>query len=218
MTDIPRLAPIGHVHNPHAATETPYGPALQAILSAEGFAAARREILGWPGYAPTPLHRLSGLAEADGVADIWYKDEGGRFGLGSFKALGGAYAVGRVLAREAAARSGAKTITSADLRAGRHRDLVSGLTVCARVRTPAAKALPSITLASAIRALVSASMTTLFKPLRGGCFAPGDSRAGRCRPRAPRSAAPGAGEILQQPCQGGRAVVLHQPSGALAGA
>ncbi len=131
MTDIPRPTPIGHVHNPHAAPETPYGPALQAILSAEGFAAARREILGWPDYAPTPLHRLPGLAKAAGVADIWYKDEGGRFGLGSFKALGGAYAVGRVLAREAATRSGAKTITSADLRAGRHRDLVSGLTVCA---------------------------------------------------------------------------------------
>ena len=131
MNGILGPVPIGHVHNPHAAPGTPYGPALQAILSAEGFAAARREILSWPGYAPTPLHPLPGLAEAAGVAEIHYKDEGGRFGLGSFKALGGAYAVGRVLAREVAARSGAKTITSADLRAGRHRDLVSGLTVCA---------------------------------------------------------------------------------------
>ncbi len=65
--------PIG----PNAAPGIPYGPALAAILSAEGFEAARREISGWPGYAPTPLHRLSGLAEAAGVADIWYKDEGG---------------------------------------------------------------------------------------------------------------------------------------------
>ncbi len=78
---------LGQVHNPNAAPGTPYGPALEAILNAEGFESARREISGWPGYAPTPLHRLSGLAEAAGVAEIWYKDEGGRFGLGSFKAL-----------------------------------------------------------------------------------------------------------------------------------
>ncbi len=123
--------PIGHIHNPNAAPGIPYGPALEAILNAEGFESARREISGWPGYAPTPLHRLSGLAGAAGVAEIWYKDEGGRFGLGSFKALGGAYAVSRVLAREVAARRGQGPVSAADLRAGRHRDLVAGLTVCA---------------------------------------------------------------------------------------
>ncbi|MHA1153766.1 MAG: diaminopropionate ammonia-lyase [Alphaproteobacteria bacterium] len=131
MKQILRPFSIGQVHNPNAAPETPYGPALEAILNAEGFESARREISGWPGYAPTPLHRLSGLAEAAGVAEIWYKDEGGRFGLGSFKALGGAYAVSRVLAREVAARSGQGPVSAADLRAGRHRDLVAGLTVCA---------------------------------------------------------------------------------------
>ncbi len=126
-----RPFPLGHFHNPHSAPETPYGPALRAILNAEGFESARRDISGWPGYAPTPLHRLSGLAAAVGVAEIRYKDEGGRFGLGSFKALGGAYAVSRVLAREVAARSGQGPVSAADLRAGRHRDLVAGLTVCA---------------------------------------------------------------------------------------
>ncbi len=131
MTQTIRPFPIGQIDNPNAAPETPYGPALEAILNAEGFEAARREISGWPGYAPTPLHRLSGLAEAAGVAEIWYKDEGGRFGLGSFKALGGAYAVSRVLAREVAARSGQGPVSAASLRAGRHRDLVAGLTVCA---------------------------------------------------------------------------------------
>ena len=114
-----RPVPIGHVHNPNAAPETPYGPELEAILNLAGHQAARREIAGWPGYAPTPLHRLSGLAAAAGVAAIWYKDEGGRFGLGSFKALGGAYAVSRVLAREVAARRGGQAVTSAELRAGR---------------------------------------------------------------------------------------------------
>jgi diaminopropionate ammonia-lyase len=131
MTETIRPVSLGHAHNPNAAPETPYGPALEAILSAEGFESARRAITAWPGYAPTPLHALSGLAGAAGVADIRYKDEGGRFGLGSFKALGGAYAVSRVLAREVAARRGLGAITEADLRAGRHRDLVAGLTVCA---------------------------------------------------------------------------------------
>lgn len=131
MNQTIRPVDLGHVHNPNAASDRPYGAALEAILSPAGFEAARREIAGWPGYMPTPLRRLSGLAEAAGVAEIWYKDEGGRFGLGSFKALGGAYAVGRVLAREVAARCGEDAVTSAQLRAGRYRDLVSRVTVCA---------------------------------------------------------------------------------------
>lgn len=54
---------------------------------------AQDEIVAWPGYAPTPLHSLAPLAEALNIATLHYKDESGRFGLGSFKALGGAYAV-----------------------------------------------------------------------------------------------------------------------------
>jgi diaminopropionate ammonia-lyase len=41
----------------------------------------------------TPLHLLPGLAARLGVANIYMKDEGYRLGLGSFKGLGGAYAV-----------------------------------------------------------------------------------------------------------------------------
>lgn len=46
-----------------------------------------------PSYRPTPLHNLAALAQRLGVASVEVKDESGRFGLGSFKALGGAYAV-----------------------------------------------------------------------------------------------------------------------------
>lgn len=53
----------------------------------------------WPGHAPTPLHELSRLAAALDVDAIHYKDEGPRFGLGSFKALGGAYAGARAIQR-----------------------------------------------------------------------------------------------------------------------
>jgi diaminopropionate ammonia-lyase len=84
-----------------APRDAAYGPARSAVLSAEGFAAAEREITSWPGYAATPLHRLDGLARHLGLAALWYKDERGRFGLKSFKALGGAYAVRRVLERQA---------------------------------------------------------------------------------------------------------------------
>jgi diaminopropionate ammonia-lyase len=85
--------------NPRAARrDAPYGA---SALTADGFAAAEREIASWPGYAATPLARLDGLARSVGLAALWYKDERGRFGLKSFKALGGAYAVRRVLERQA---------------------------------------------------------------------------------------------------------------------
>ncbi len=51
----------------------------------------------WPGYQPTPLRNLTRIAADCRINRVWYKDEAARFGIGSFKALGGAYAVWRVL-------------------------------------------------------------------------------------------------------------------------
>jgi diaminopropionate ammonia-lyase len=79
-----------------------YGQEQSAILNNEALETARRVITAWPGYAATPLVQLSGLAREARVGALFLKDESGRFGLGSFKALGGAYAVGRVLKEEAA--------------------------------------------------------------------------------------------------------------------
>ncbi len=115
--------------NPQAAGAVPYGPRQSAVLDASGHAAAADEIKSWPGYAETPLIQLDGLAEQAGLARVWYKDESGRFGLGSFKALGGAYAVYRLLATEIARRTDEISVTALELSAGRHRDIVSGLTV-----------------------------------------------------------------------------------------
>ncbi len=78
-------------------SDRPYDAALSAILDPAGYEAARKEIAAWPGYQPTPLVTLPGLAREAGFGAIWYKDEAGRFGLGSFKALGGAYAVRRLV-------------------------------------------------------------------------------------------------------------------------
>lgn len=69
-----------------------------------------------PGETP-PLHRPDALAGVLGIAGVLYKDEGPRFGLGSFRALGGAYAAVRLLARELGQRLG-REITPADLRSG----------------------------------------------------------------------------------------------------
>ena len=95
------------------------------VILPERRAAARAAVTGFEGYRPTPLHRLTGLARALGVGDLWLKDESGRFGLGSFKALGGAYAVVHLL-RE---RLG-DDVSIADVAAGRAASRVQDMTAC----------------------------------------------------------------------------------------
>jgi diaminopropionate ammonia-lyase len=51
-----------------------------------------------PDYAPTPLVSLDRLAAHLGLGRIWVKDEGRRFGLKAFKAMGAAYGLCRALA------------------------------------------------------------------------------------------------------------------------
>lgn len=51
-----------------------------------------------PGYRPTPLVSLSGLASRLGISSLLVKDESQRFGLNAFKALGGSFAIARALA------------------------------------------------------------------------------------------------------------------------
>lgn len=90
--------------------------------------AARKEISSWPDYKPTPLVSLSGLARANNLAHIWYKDEAPRFGLGSFKALGGAYALFRLLQKRVAEQTG-KVPTSQALRKGAFKATTREITV-----------------------------------------------------------------------------------------
>jgi diaminopropionate ammonia-lyase len=99
------------------------------VLPDAGFRRARAEITSWPGYAPTPLLPLPEVAAVARVAEVQWKDEGGRFGLGSFKALGGAYAVARLLVGELARRGVANAVTTAELADGVHREAVRAITV-----------------------------------------------------------------------------------------
>jgi diaminopropionate ammonia-lyase len=55
-------------------------------------------------HVATPLHALPALARELGVGAIHIKDEGLRLGLGSFKALGGSYAVIRLVLDAASER------------------------------------------------------------------------------------------------------------------
>ena len=67
----------------------------------------------WDGYSPTPLLKLNKLCKELNLNKIYYKDESRRFGLKSFKALGGAYAVDKVT-------KGNKDITVSTATAGNH--------------------------------------------------------------------------------------------------
>jgi diaminopropionate ammonia-lyase len=104
--------------NPAVDRTTPYPDRLKPILSRAAGAHAAAEIASWPGYAPTPLVDQPELANEAGVARVVVKDESGRFGLGSFKALGGAYALGRILAAEVSAAIGGPAPSMAALADG----------------------------------------------------------------------------------------------------
>ncbi|RXM74031.1 diaminopropionate ammonia-lyase [Clostridium tetani] len=54
----------------------------------------------FPEYEVTPLHKLDNLAKHLGVKNIFLKDESYRFRLNAFKVLGGAYAIGKYLAKK----------------------------------------------------------------------------------------------------------------------
>jgi diaminopropionate ammonia-lyase len=125
-TTIPGHAPPRLAHN--AAARPLLTPEAAALLIEADHQAAKTEITGWPGYAATPVVPLPGLAKAAGVARLDYKDEAHRFDLASFKALGGAYAVLRMLQDELA--QDGINVSAQDLIGGAQRDRVAGITVC----------------------------------------------------------------------------------------
>jgi diaminopropionate ammonia-lyase len=129
--------------NPRVTRTQPYRrEGRDEILSLAALADAKREITSWPGYQATPLRALSKLAAAAGIGDILYKDESERFVIGSFKALGGAYAVLRLLQRhiipgvpppfspsQAGQGQVEVAISAHELASGRYAELTSGVTV-----------------------------------------------------------------------------------------
>lgn len=115
--------------NPGADRARPYGESERDVLSHARAMIALHEITSWPGYAPTPLRSLPALARRLGVAAALYKDESSRFGLHSFKALGGAYGVLCVAREEVGRATTRDNIPATDLLEHRHQAITSRLVV-----------------------------------------------------------------------------------------
>ena len=98
------------------------------VLPREGFKAAIAEITEWQGYKETPLHSLDNLATELSLGEVLYKDEGPRFGLGSFKALGGSYAALKVLQREIS-KTLEKQVSLKDIRNGKYSEEAAKITL-----------------------------------------------------------------------------------------
>ncbi len=114
------------IENRWASAPGPYR--LHEVLSHAAARIACDMISACPRYAPTPLRLLERAAAQAGVGAVWYKDESGRFGIGSFKALGGAYAVARLLQRLVSGEVG-REVTIAELVRGTLREHAQRITV-----------------------------------------------------------------------------------------
>jgi len=121
-------ATLQHHHNESYDPSPDYAAELSSVLDKKACDAAYNTIVEWEGYAPSPLVSLSGLANKIGVGEILYKHEGERFGLGSFKALGGAYSVLKLLIQEVSKTAGQK-ISADDVISGKYTDIIRGITV-----------------------------------------------------------------------------------------
>lgn len=99
------------------------------ILDSALFDEAYDHINEWNDYEPSPLHDLTELAAEMGVGKIYYKDESTRFGLKSFKSLGGAYAVVHVLREHLRTKYPGAEISDQDLKDGKYADDLKNFTV-----------------------------------------------------------------------------------------
>ncbi len=115
-------------HNTLVSAEGTYPNRLQSVFSDAACDRAYEVISQWDSYCPSPLRSLEGLAAGLGIASLYYKDESGRFGLGSFKALGGAYAVLEVLQGEMAKRTG-EPVEGPGIHSKRYAELLGNVTV-----------------------------------------------------------------------------------------
>lgn len=109
--------------------------AHNAVLTAEGIVAcdAAAKVLLFvearPDHKRMPLVSLPGLARVLGVGANELKEEGRRVGMKSFKALGDAYAVARLVQKHAGAKLG-RSFAHADLQREEVKSAVCDLTVC----------------------------------------------------------------------------------------
>jgi diaminopropionate ammonia-lyase len=120
--------PIAWIDNPHAqARETI--DSLAGILLPEAPRQARSFHRQIPGYRISPLKSLPHLAARLGLGGIWVKDESARLNLGSFKVLGGSFAIYQLLKRRLGLES--QALTFSELTTGPLRDQLGDVTFAA---------------------------------------------------------------------------------------
>ena len=115
-------------HNEQADAKLVYGPQRQTVLSLKKAEHAFETITSWPNYQASDLHLLESMAKEANIAQIYYKDESTRFGLKSFKALGGAYAVTRFLQEHLSLLNG-KEPSMSDLLSGHYKEQLKDVVV-----------------------------------------------------------------------------------------
>ncbi|MBZ9810993.1 MULTISPECIES: diaminopropionate ammonia-lyase [unclassified Mesorhizobium] len=92
--------------NSHFDYKAPLDAVDAETLSADAVKMVQRYLEHRSNHKPTDLVSLAGLASEVGIASIHVKDESTRLGMGSFKALGGSYAVIRLVLEAAYRRLG----------------------------------------------------------------------------------------------------------------
>ncbi len=127
--DLPDVSISLAHHNRAALVGQSCPDKMRQVLEPDRCTTARETISQWADYKPTALHRFDHLAAKLELDSVYYKDESTRFGLGSFKALGGAYGVQRVLHQALAAQLGDAAISLDDINQQRYPDLVDNMTV-----------------------------------------------------------------------------------------
>lgn len=119
--------PITWITNPRAATIN-YSPAVAKYFPrgiSEKTRAFHSQI---PSYHVTPLKSLTRLAGMIGIHDLWVKDEANRLSLGSFKVLGGSYAIYRIILKQLGNPEG---FTFSDLNSSETRKKLGDITFAA---------------------------------------------------------------------------------------
>ncbi len=115
-----------HYHTPaHEAL----GQADRTLLGSTASEKVRPYLSLWPAERSTPLVALPEIADAVGIDHILIKDEGQRLGLGSFKALGGAYAVMTIFRKLLEEHLG-DTVSIAQLVSPTVREFAATVTFC----------------------------------------------------------------------------------------
>ncbi|MBZ9705183.1 diaminopropionate ammonia-lyase [Mesorhizobium sp. ESP7-2] len=114
--------------NRNALHGRPLDAADAETLGTAGADTVERFLARRDNHQMTPQHALPALAGELGLAALHVKDEGFRLGLGSFKALGGAYAVFRLILEEAGKRLG-RAVDVGDLDRPEVRSVAATMTV-----------------------------------------------------------------------------------------